>query len=147
NLRKKQSEFLGFTIKAAAKRNKRVAITGIVAKKKLQLKEKYRELITLIQKSATTENAQAFNSFIMGIHNYFQKATHVVIKFSQLSFELMHFTKNRLKGISKYGYPINAPPTYKKFYTIKRKTFCINGIYLYQIGDVRTSNNMNFSQT
>lgn len=147
NLRKKQSEFLGFTIKAVLKENKRVANTGIATKKKFQLKEKYRELIKQIQKSPTAENVQAFNSFIMGIHNYFEKATHVAIEFSQLSFELMHFTKNRLKGISKYGYPINAPPTFKKFYTIKRKTFCINGIYLYQIGDVRTSNNMNFSQS
>lgn len=146
NLRKKQSEFLGFTIKAVPKKNKRVANTGIVAKKKLQLKEKYRELIKKIQKSPIAENVQIFNSFIMGIHNYFRKATHVAIEFSQLSFELMHFTKNRLKGISKYGYPINAPPTFKKFYKTTRKTFCINGIYLYQIGDVRTSNNMNFSQ-
>lgn len=142
NLRKKHSEFLGFTIKAVPKKNKRVANTGIVVKKKLQLKEKYRELIKQIQKSPIAKNVQAFNSFIMGIHNYFEKATHVAIEFSRLSFDLMHFTINRLKGISKYGYPINAPPTFKKFYTINRKTFCIDGIYLYQIGDVRTSNNM-----
>lgn len=147
NLRKKQSEFLGFTIKTVPKKKKRVANTGIVDKKKLQIKEKYKELIKKLQKSPTKENAQAFNSFIMGIHNYFQKATHVAVEFSHLSFELMHFTKNRLKGVSKYGYPINAPPTFKKFYSTKRKTFCINGIYLFQIGDVRTSNNMNFSQT
>ncbi|HHW36141.1 MAG TPA: group II intron reverse transcriptase/maturase [Bacillales bacterium] len=147
NLRKKHSEFLGFTIKAVSKKNKRVANTGIVTKKKLQLKEKYKELIKQIQKSPTVENARAFNSFIMGIHNYFQKATHVAIEFSRLSFELMYFTKNRLKGISKYGYPINAPPTFKKYYSTTRKTFCINGIYLFQIGDVRTSNNMNFSQS
>ncbi|MGE6261362.1 group II intron reverse transcriptase [Heyndrickxia sporothermodurans] len=147
NLRKKQSEFLGFTIKAVSKKNKRVANTGIVTKKKLQLKERYKELIRQIQKSPTAENARAFNSFIMGIHNYFQKATHVALEFSRLSFELMYFTKNRLKGISKYGYPINAPPTFKKYYSTTRKTFCINGIHLFQISDVRTSNNMNFSQS
>jgi hypothetical protein len=83
----------------------------------------------------------------MGIHNYFKKATHVSIEFSQLAYELMHFTKNRLKGISKYGYPRNAPPTFKKYYTTKRKTYCINGIYLYPLSNVRTLNNMNFSQT
>lgn len=147
NLRKKHSEFLGFTIKAVSKKNKRVANTGIVTKKKLQLKERYKELIIQIQKSPTVENARAFNSFIMGIHNYFQKATHVAIEFSRLSFELMYFTKNRLKGKSKYGYPINAPPTFKKYYSTTRKTFSINGTYLYQLGDVRTSNNMNFSQS
>jgi group II intron reverse transcriptase/maturase len=147
NLRKKQSEFLGFTIKAVPKKNKWVANTGINAKKKLQLKIRYKELIKQIQKSPTTKNALAFNSFIMGIHNYFKKATHVCIEFSQLAYELMYFTQNRLKGISKYGYPRNAPPTFKKFYTTKRKTYCLNGIYLYQISDVRTSNNMNFSQT
>lgn len=147
NLRKKHSEFLGFTIKAVPKKNKRVANTGIVTKKKLQLKEKYKELIRQIQKSPTAENARAFNSFIMGIHNFFQKATHVALEFSRLSFDLMYFTKNRLKGISKYGYPINAPPTFKKYYSTTRKTFCLNGIYLFQIGDVRTSNNMNFNQS
>lgn len=147
NLRKKQSEFLGFTIKAVPKKNKWVANTGVNAKKKLQLKARYKELIKQIQKSPTSKNALAFNSFIMGIHNYFKKATHVSIEFSQLAYELMHFTKNRLKRISKYGYPRNAPPTFKKFYTTKRKTYCINGIYLYPLSNIRTSNNMNFSQT
>jgi group II intron reverse transcriptase/maturase len=147
NLRKKQSEFLGFTIKAVPKKNKWVANTGVNAKKKLQLKARYKELIKQIQKSPTSKNALAFNSFIMGIHNYFNKATHVSIEFSQLAYEQMHFTKNRLKGISKYGYPRNAPPTFKKYYTTKRKTYCINGIYLYPLSNVRTSNNMNFSQT
>ncbi|MBB6447997.1 group II intron reverse transcriptase/maturase [Bacillus benzoevorans] len=147
NLKKKQSEFLGFTIKSVPKKNKWVANTGVNAKKRLQLKARYKELIKQIQKSPTSKNTLAFNSFIMGIHNYFKKATHVSIEFSQLAYELMHFTKNRLKGISKYGYPGNAPPTFKKFYTTKRKTYCINGIYLYPLSNVRTSNNMNFSQT
>jgi len=146
NLRKRESEFLGFTIKANAKRNKRVAHTGIKKKKQEKLKEQARLHIHRIKKSPTTQNALRFNSFVLGIHNYFNRATHVNLEFSRLAYDLKAFLYNRLRPVGKYGHPINPSAAYKKFYSTKVKTFEIAGVHLFPIGDVRTVNAMNFSR-
>ncbi|MFZ0446695.1 MAG: group II intron reverse transcriptase/maturase [Bacillus sp. (in: firmicutes)] len=146
NLRKRESEFLGFTIKANTKRNKRVAHTGIKKKKQEKLKEQAKLHIQRIKKSPTTQNALRFNSFVLGIHNYFNRATHVNLEFSRLAYELKAFLYNRLRPVGKYGHPINPSSVYKKFYSTKVKTFKIAGVHLFPIGDVRTVNAMNFSR-
>lgn len=146
NLRKRESEFLGFTIKANAKRNKRVAHTGIKKKKQEKLKEEAKLHIQRIKKSPSTQNALRFNSFVLGIHNYFNRATHVNLEFSRLAYELKAFLYNRLRPVGKYGHPINPSSAYKKFYSTKVKTFKIAGVHLFPIGDVRTVNAMNFSR-
>ncbi|WP_019375686.1 group II intron reverse transcriptase/maturase [Virgibacillus halodenitrificans] len=146
NLRKRESEFLGFAIKANAKRNKRVAHTGIKKKKQEKLKEQAKLHIRKIKKSPTTQNALRFNSFVLGIHNYFNRATHVNLEFSRLAYELKAFLYNRLRPVGKHGHPINPSPTYKKFYRTKVKTFEIAGVHLFPLGDVRTVNAMNFSR-
>nr|WP_168380745.1 group II intron reverse transcriptase/maturase [Oceanobacillus caeni] len=146
NLRKRESEFLGFTIKANAKRNKRVAHTGIKMKKQERLKEQARIHIQRIKESPTIRNALRFNSFVLGIHNYFNRATHVNLEFSRLAYELKAFLYNRLRPVGKYGHPINPSTAYKKFYSTKVKTFEIAGVHLFPIGDVRTVNAMNFSR-
>src|SRR5690625_7031011 len=53
NLRKRKSEFLGFTIKANAKRKKRVAHTGIKRRKREKLKEQAKVHIQRIKDSPT----------------------------------------------------------------------------------------------
>ncbi|HJB22871.1 MAG TPA: group II intron reverse transcriptase/maturase [Candidatus Jeotgalibaca pullicola] len=146
NLRKRESEFLGFTIKANAKRNKRVAHTGIKQKKQEKLKEQARIHIQRIKKSPTTQNALRFNSFVLGIHNYFNRATHVNLEFSRIAYELKAFLYNRLRPVGKYGHPINPSTAYKKFYSTKVKTFEIAGVHLFPIGDVRTVHAMGFSR-
>jgi len=145
NLRKRESEFLGFTIKANVKRKKRVAHTGIKHKKREKLKEQAKVHIQRIKDSPTTQNALRFNSFVLGIHNYFNRATHVNLEFSRLAYELKAFLYNRLRPVGKYGHPIKPSTTYKKFYSTRAKTFKIDGVYLFPIGDVKTVNAMNFS--
>lgn len=137
---------MGFAIKANAKRNKRVAHTGIKKKKQEKLKEQAKLHIRKIKKSPTTQNALRFNSFVLGIHNYFNRATHVNLEFSRLAYELKAFLYNRLRPVGKHGHPINPSPTYKKFYRTKVKTFEIAGVHLFPLGDVRTVNAMNFSR-
>lgn len=145
NLRKRESEFLGFTIKANAKRKKRVAHTSIKRRKREKLKEQARVHIQRIKDSPSTQNALRFNSFVLGIHNYFNRATHVNLEFSRLAYELKAFLYNRLRPVGKYGHPINPSKTYKGFYSTRVKTFKIDGVYLFPIGDVKTVHAMNFS--
>ncbi|QOY34624.1 group II intron reverse transcriptase/maturase [Anaerobacillus isosaccharinicus] len=146
NLRKRSSEFLGFTIRANRKRNKRVAHTGIKDSKKQKIIAEAKKRILKLQASPTAQNALLFNSFVLGIHNYFNRATHVNNEFSRLAYKLHYFMYNRLKSVGKYEHPANPPPTYKKFYRLGYRTFKVAKVYLYPIADVRTKNSMNFSQ-
>ncbi|MFE6079494.1 group II intron reverse transcriptase/maturase [Paenibacillus sp. NPDC057886] len=147
NLRKRKSDFLGFTIWAEKKGKRRVAYTGINEKKKAEIKKQARERIKILHKSPITQNALLFNSFVLGLHNYFSRATHVSVEFSRLAYDLKAFTYNRLKVIGKYQYPDNAPPTYKKFYKNRYRTFKVAGVYLFPFRDVKTVNNLCFQQT
>lgn len=147
NLRKHESEFLGFTIRANRKRNKRVAHTGIKTNKKKKIRTEAKKHILKLKASPTAQNALLFNSFVLGIHNYFNRATHVNIEFSRLAYDLRTFMYNRLKSVGKYEHPSNPPPTYKKFYSLGFKTFKIANVYLFPLADVKTRNTMNFTQS
>jgi RNA-directed DNA polymerase len=146
NLRKRESEFLGFTIRANQKGNKRVAHTGIKAKNKRKIKEEAKARVKKLRASPTAQNALLFNSFVLGIHNYFKWATHVNLEFARLAYDLRAFMFNRLKQIGKYEHPENPPPTYKKFYSRGFRTFKLANVYLYPLADVKTRNTMSFSQ-
>lgn len=146
NLRKHKSEFLGFTIRANKKGKKRVAHTGIKAEKMRKIKSEAKKRIIKLRASPTAQNALLFNSFVLGIHNYFNRATHVNPEFSRLAYELRMFIYNRLKSVGKYEHPSNPPPIYKKFYSVGFKTFKIAHVYLFPLANVQTKNSMNFSQ-
>ncbi|GAA0851753.1 hypothetical protein GCM10008915_68240 [Bifidobacterium pullorum subsp. gallinarum] len=146
NLRKRKSDFLGFTIWAEKKGKKRVAYTGINNKKKEQLKKEAKDRIKTIHKSPTAQNALLFNSFVLGIHRYFSRATHVSVEFARLAYDLKAFTYNRLKAIGKYQHPDIPPPTYKKFYKNNYRTFKVAGVFLFPLRDVKTMNNLCFQQ-
>jgi RNA-directed DNA polymerase len=147
NLRKRESEFLGFTIRANKKGKIRVAHTGIKANKKQKIRMEAKKRIQKLRSSPIALNAALFNSFVLGIHNYFSRATHVSVEFSRLAYDLRAFMYNRLKQIGKYEHPTNPPPTYSKFYSLGYRTFKVAGIYLYPLANVKTKNTMNFSQS
>lgn len=146
NLRKRESEFLGFTIRANKKGKKRVAHTGIKANKKAKIKAEAKKRIQTLRASPTAQNAILFNSFVLGIHNYFSRATHVSVSFARLAYDLRAFMYNRLKQVGKYEHPANPPPAYRKFYSLGFRTFKIAGVYLYPLANVKTVNTLGFSQ-
>lgn len=88
-----------------------------------------------------------FNSFVLGLHNYFNRATHVNLAFSRLAYEIRAMMYNRLKPIGKYAHPTNPPPTYKKFYSVGFKTYEIAGIHLFPLVNVQTKNVISFTQS
>ncbi len=147
NLRKHESAFLGFTIRANRKGKKRVAHTFVRAEKVQKIKAEAKKRIEILRSSPTAENALRFNSFVLGLHNYFSRATHVNLAFSHLAYELRAMMYNRLKPIGKYAHPTNPPPTYKKFYSLGFKTFEIAGIHLFPLANVQTKNVISFTQS
>lgn len=147
NLRKRASDFLGFTIWATKKSHKRVAHTGISDKKKQQLKKAAKERIQQIRESPTARNVLLYNSFVLGIHNYFKRATHVSMEFSRLARGLRMYIYNRLGRVGHYEHPSNPPPTYTKYYNCNYKTYRVADTYLYPLVNVNMHIMANFNQT
>lgn len=146
NLRKRKSEFLGFSLKAIKKRNSYVAHTYITKTKKRQISEKLRNLLCEIQKTPIQKSVYKYNSYLLGTKNYFQSATHVNKDFHEIAYRLAQTFRNRLKSVGKYGPPTKANATYKRLHKNNYKTYNIAGAYLYPISDVQTKNDMCFSQ-
>lgn len=146
NLRKRESEFLGFSLKAVKKRKSYVAHTYVTKRKKNQITEKLRTLLHEIQKNPIQKSVYKYNAYLLGTKNYFQSATHVNKDFHEIAYRLMQTFHNRLKSAGKYGPPIKANATYKKLHKNNYKTYNVAGSYLYPISDVQTKNDMNFSQ-
>lgn len=146
NLRKRKSDFLGFSLKAVAKRNKFVANTHVMDKKIEDILEKLRYLIRKIQNKPTPFTVMDYNAYILGIKNYFKVATHINKDFGKIAYRLIRTMYNRLKPIGKYGKPIKPSETYKRLHKNNFRTYKIAGAYLFPLGDIQTSNAMNFSQ-
>ncbi len=147
NLRKNESAFLGFTIRANRKGKKRVAHTFVRAEKIQKIKAEAKERVKELRSSPTIQNAMRFNSFVLGLHNYFNRATHVNLAFSRLAYDIGALMYNRLRSVGKYEHPTNPPPSYKKYYSLGCKTFKIAGIYLYPLANVQTKNTICFTQS
>jgi len=146
NLRKKASDFLGFSIKVVRKRKKYVANTHVMDNKMKTILQKARKLIHEIQKSPTAKTATSYNVYILGIKNYYKFATHVNIDFTKIAYRLSRTLYNRIKSIGKYGIPIRPSETFKRFNKGNFKTFEIAGIHLFPLADIKSVNCKNFSQ-
>jgi RNA-directed DNA polymerase len=149
NLRTNSSEFLGFKIKAVRKGNKYVAFTHLTDNKKVQIKSSLRAGIKKIKENPSAENIMKYNSIVLGTQNYFKYATHVSTDFNDIEDRLLNTLKIKLKKIAKYEYPRNLDKhsTYFKYYTSTRRTYKIGRLYLYPIGQIKTTSNLNFSQS
>lgn len=146
NLRKRTSEFLGFTLKAHKKGKRYVAYTHIMPQKVENIVQKARKLIKDIRKNPTAKTAMKYNVTIMGIHNYYRIATHVNIDCAKIAYRLSRTLYNRLRTIGKYGIPIKPSETYKRLYKNQFKTYEIQGIHLAPIADIKHFVNLNYKQ-
>ena len=146
NLRKRSSEFLGFTIRAIRKKNKRVVHSRLSKKKKEAYKTEGLKRIKQLQKSPTATNAMRYNSWVLGIHNYSKAATHVCKEFREIAFCLSKSLYNRFRQIGVYEYPNRPPPSYSRYYKTTIKVHKINGVYLYPLADIKHQILRSFSQ-
>ncbi|NGU67392.1 group II intron reverse transcriptase/maturase [Clostridium perfringens] len=145
NLRKNYSEFLGFKLKANIKGNKYVIKSNISNKSKKKIKQIIRSKVKELEKSPTAQNAMKYNATILAIQNYYKIATHVYLDLSDISYQTMKMTDNKLKNKSKNKGKTN--PTFKKYYGDYRgKLYFVQGIPLFPIRHCRTKTPLNFTQ-
>lgn len=97
NLRKKQSEFLGFTFTVNPKNGKHVAHSRMSLKARKQAHAKLKQAVKEIAKKQTADAVWRYNTIVMGIHNYYEVATHVNLDFDHLSQHMTKSMYNRLR--------------------------------------------------
>lgn len=145
NLRKNYSEFLGIKLKAVPKKNKYVCNSRVNDKAVNTMIFKLKEQIKVIQKSNDSKDMCKLNAMILGMHNYYNCATHVVKDFGKINFLVNKTLKNRLKS-----WITNKPSqseTFKKLYgEYNGKPITIMGITLFPIYGCKTKPPMNFKQ-
>ncbi|MDG0933660.1 group II intron reverse transcriptase/maturase, partial [Bacillus paranthracis] len=127
-------------------RKRYVANTHVSEKKKKDILEKAKTRIKAIQKSPSGKTVQDYNSYVLGIKNYYKIATHVNIDFAEIAFRLSKTLFNRLKSIGKYEIPINANRLYKRLHRNNYRTFEIAGNHVYPLADIQTRFPQSFSQ-
>ncbi|AND43170.1 MULTISPECIES: group II intron reverse transcriptase/maturase [Cytobacillus] len=146
NLRKKKSEFLGIELYVVKKKDKMVAQSKVSKKNKEKIVKEGRKRIIEIQKHPTADVAQLYNSWVLGIQNYYRTATLVNLDFNLMAFRLSQTLKLRLGKCSKYGRPQEPSETYKRLYNTNYKTYKIGNVHLFPMFDVKHSSSMNYSQ-
>lgn len=156
NLRKSNSEFLGFKLKVTKKvkldkhKNKKHIYSlesHICDKAKENIKKKILKRIKDLQKSQTRTNVALYNSSILGMHNYYRYATHVSKDFASIGFHLRKTIYNRLQKHMKKSSITNQNSTAYKYYGgYKGQIYSLSQVIIYPISYIQNDHPLGFSQ-
>ena len=154
NLKRKATEFLGFSIKAVKKGTSRygyVAETHITDKNKKRIQEELRMSIKRIQSNSfTNKTSVQYNIKVMGIKRYFQYATHVYPDLDEIAQSTFRTMKVRLRDRRELVAFKTLDHGYKKHHPGIRantKISIVAGTPLHIIQAVHHKNPMNFTQS
>lgn len=141
NLKHAYSYFLGFRIKVhKGKRNQYVVISHIAPKALDRIKETAKKKVKAIQHSSGEMEefkvVSDYNSFVMGIHNYYRMATAASPDIQRLAFEIKISIKNRLQERVKRR-SNQTIPEYAKRYARSREIRFIGKNILLPIGYIQ----------
>jgi len=108
NLKKQYSEFLGIKMRLYQKGEKLVVQSRVCDKAMKRIYKVAKEKMRAIRRplGGKTENyaIMDYNAFVMGVHNYYQMATGVIIDFSKIAVHISKVSKHlgkRLRVTSK----------------------------------------------
>ena len=158
NLKKTYSEFLGLKIKAvnhgSAKKPKFVVESHIKEKSLEKIKTNLKRLIHDIEfpghrKRAEYDAVSYFNSYVIGVHNYYSMATMVCEDLSFMAYTVQKSLKTRLqkrlktaKQVKKKKLKYEVPDYIKERYGKSEQLRFADGYALAPIGYVRHKNPM-----
>lgn len=152
NLKRKATEFLGFTIKARPKGTSRygfVAETHITNKNKKRIQQDLRNAIKHIQyNSYSNKTSIQYNLKVMGIKRYFQYATHVYLDLDEVAQSTYRAMKVRLRDRRHQVLFKTLDQGYKKHHSgvkANTKISVVAGTPLHLIQAVHHKNPMNFT--
>ena len=136
NVKRHSSEFLGFKLRVQEKGKKpsgeaRLVIEAHIKDKALlKIRDKSKEIIGQLRqtydKGVEYRLVQKYNSYIIGIHNYYCIATHVNLDIQKIAFDVKKSLYNRLKHrLQKKGKITNK--YIKEKYGTSREVRYLNG--------------------
>lgn len=97
NLKKQYVEFLGLKIKVREKGKKYVVKSHIAKETQRFIGDRAVSLIAGIARPRDENKAiYAYNSFVMGEHNYYQAATNCSVDFKRIAYRVNKVLKNRI---------------------------------------------------
>ncbi len=141
NLKHDYSDFLGFRIKVhKGKKNQYVVISHIAPKALHKIKDTAKEKVKAIQHSSDDMAEYAavnnYNSYVMGIHDYYCMATAANPDMQALAYEIKISIKNRLQERVKRRTD-QAIPHYAEQYAKSKETRFIGQTILLPIGYIQ----------
>lgn len=149
NSRKNYSDFLGIKIKAKlGKNNKYYSTSRIGNKRVIKIKKNIKDAIKNIQKKNDSASVYKYNTIVMGIHNYYNRATNVFKDMKKIHYTMIPVLRNRLKRIGKYGYHMSKYYRFEERYFNKGsyKTWSVDNEPLIPICDVQYKTNVAFKK-
>ncbi|HCL4479983.1 TPA: group II intron reverse transcriptase/maturase [Clostridium botulinum] len=150
NLRNNSAEFLGFKIKTMQKGTKIVAKTEISHKKIKNIINDTKNRLKSLNDNTEYATINNYNSYIMGIHQYFSIATHVTKSVSKVALSTSKLYKNiglkyGKKGRQHFKKLAFIDNLYKD-YLNKKSMYSIKGVPLIPIGCIKHKTPISFSQ-
>ena len=156
NLKRHYSDFLGYQMKVHAKGKtpqgfpKYVVTSRMGEKAYHRIDQHVHDLVKELQHTIGTNRehrmVSRWNSYILGVHNYYQFATNVNLDFSKIAFSVRKSQKARLRGnIKKSGKPLTGylQQRYGKSHEIRY----LNGYPLLPLSAIQHRNPMNFNKS
>ena len=151
NLKKSYSEFLGFKITAITKGkdNKgkpKYVVKSILTDKAIRkIKKKASQTVKLIEKPINDKeefkHITFYNSYVIGVHNYYRYATHVRKVFDKIAFQISRkFYARTKRKLKRHGKPLCG--YIKEHYGKSREIRYINGNPIIPLGYVQHKNPM-----
>lgn len=146
NLKKQYSDFLGFKFKVKPKgvkygKTKYTVVSYVSDKRVNKIKKRAADLVAKIKFPANENEEHKFimdyNSYVLGIHNYYRIATHVSRDFAEIGFSVKRTMECRLgQRLKKEG---NTLPQYiQKLYEQSNQLRYIRGLFVLPIAYVQT---------
>lgn len=151
NLKKSYSEFLGFKITATTKgkdnkgKPKYVVKSLLTDKAVRKIKKKASQTVKLIEKPINDKeefkHITFYNSYVIGVHNYYRYATHVRKVFDKIAFQISRkFYARTKRKLKRHGKPLCG--YIKEHYGKSREIRYINGNPIIPLGYVQHKNPM-----
>ncbi len=151
NLKKSYSEFLGFKITATTKgkdnkgKPKYVVKSVLTDKAIRKIKKKASQTVKLIEKPINDKeefkHTTFYNSYVIGVHNYYRYATHVRKVFDKIAFQISRkFYARTKRKLKRHGKPLCG--YIKEHYGKSKEIRYINGNPIIPLGYVQHKNPM-----
>jgi group II intron reverse transcriptase/maturase len=151
NLKKSYSEFLGFKITATIKGkdnkgNPKYVVKSVLTDKAIRkIKKKASQTVKLIEKPINDKeefkHITFYNSYVIGVHNYYRYATHVRKVFDKIAFQISRkFYARTKRKLKRHGKPLCG--YMKERYGKSKEVRYINGNPIIPLGYVQHKNPM-----